>query len=124
MTFVKLFYVCLILSTISLVYAQSASVSIEPLDWGIKQAVVTLSNTSGAIPTTALSGRKSMIIKNLDTVDTVYLGASDVTADETSTGGYPLSYYESFQADIGENNTIYGIISGTGSAKVVVKEIR
>ena len=104
-------------------YAQSR-VSVEPLDDGVKQSVVSVTSTATALPSTALAGRKSLIIKNLDAVDIVYIGASDITADEASTGGFPLIYRETFQGDIGENTILYGRTSSTNIANIVIFEVR
>jgi len=119
--FLYSFLILLFIAPIS--YGQSSDVSIEPLDNGIKQTVVQVLDSATPLPATALSGRKSLIVKNLDSTYTIYLGASDVTADEASTGGYPLGYYESFQADLGENTILYGI-STSVPPKIVIIEAR
>lgn len=102
---------------------QAQEVSLAPLDFGIRQSVVTISNVVTAIPTTALKGRKTLIIKNLDTSVVIYLGSSTITANENSTGGYPLAYRDSITIDLGENTVIYGIVV-SGTAKVSIIEVR
>lgn len=119
----KFFLAGLLLLSISITpLSAQQQVDIIPLDYGILQTVVTISTAATPIPATALSGRKSLIIKNLSSTLTVYIGSSTVTADEESTGGFPLGYYETIQIDLGENTVIYGISSST--AKVIIIEVR
>lgn len=102
---------------------QSSSVSLEPLDSGLENVVVSVSTTAVALPSTALAGRKSIIVKNVSS-DVVYLGKSDVTADTTAgTGGFQLQQNATFQADIGENVVLYGR-TASGSSNVCVIEVR
>jgi len=119
---VKIFLLFFLL-LVPLGYTQTADVAVVPLDYGIKTTVVTITSSITSIPATALSGRKSLLIKNLDTTTTIFIGNIDCTADETSTGGFPLAYHETFQGDIGENTIIYGIVA-SGSASVSVLEAR
>lgn len=112
-----------ILHCIAVLLVVLATVGWEPLDYGILQTVVTVSNTATPIPSANLAGRKSLIIKNLDSSKIVYLGSATVTADENSTGGHPLAYYENFVGDIGEDTIVYGIVV-TGTAKVSIVEAR
>jgi len=108
---------------VSTCYAQQSTiVSLEPLDFGILQQVVSVSNSATALPTTALAGRKSIAVKNLGST-VVYLGSSTVTADTTSTGGFQLTQDDVFQADIGENTILYGITS-SGTSNVCIIEVR
>ena len=117
------FLLILLLLFVPLAHSQQAQeVSIAPLDYGIKQTIVTISNTATAIPTTALKGRKTLLIKNLSSSVTVYIGSSTVTANEENTGGFPLQYQESLSVDLGENTTLYGICAS--SAKVSILEVR
>lgn len=98
---------------------QSQKVDLVPLDFGIRQQIISVGNTTTSIPATALPGRKSVIIKNLGSA-TVYIGGSNVTADTASTGGFPLAQNEVFNGDIGENTVIYGIVaSSTNNVSVV-----
>lgn len=107
---------------ISPLYAQQAQdVNLVPLDFGIKQTVVAVTTSATALPTTVQSGRKSMVVKN-ECTSTVYIGSSTVTADNSSTGGLQLDTNEVFQADIGENTILYGVISsGTCSTLCVIE---
>jgi len=96
-------------------------------DWvlenGIDQNTISVTTTATALPTTALVGRKSMIVKNVSSATTVYLGDSDVTADTTATGGLQLKYGETFQIDLDEYTTLYGIVASS-TASVNVFEAR
>ena len=104
------------------IFAQSASVSLEPLDLGIKQTVVSVTTSATALPTTALAGRKSLIIKNLS-AGVVYLGLSTVTADTTATGGFQMAQNDIIAIDLGENTILYGIVASSTS-NVSVLEAR
>lgn len=112
----------IIFSGITLIYAEGQKVDLVPLDYGIKTTVVSVGNTATPIPTTALSGRKSIMIKNLGSA-IVYIGSVTVTADLNATGGFQLAQNEVFKGDIGENTIIYGIVA-TGSNNASVIEAR
>ncbi len=108
---------------IHLAFAQSVSVSLEPLDYGMENTVVSVGTTAVALPATALSGRKSIIVKNVSS-GVVYLGKSDVTADTTTgTGGFQLAQNATFQGDLGENVILYGIVA-SGTSNVCVIEVK
>ena len=102
-------------------YAQQ-DVALVPLNFGIKQSITSITTTATAIPATALSGRKSLIIKNLGTA-TLYIGSSTVTADTAATGGFTLAQNDFFQADIGADTVLYGIVA-SGSQNVAIIEAR
>ena len=98
---------------------QAQDVNVVPLDFGIKQQIVSVGNTATPIPATALSGRNSIMIKNLDSA-TVYIGSATVTANTSATGGFPLAQNEVFKGDIGENTIVYGIVAAaTNSVSVI-----
>ena len=101
---------------------QGQKVDLVPMDFGVKQTIVAVDTSATPLPATPLKGRKSMIIKNLDSTDILYIGSSTVTADAASTGGFPLSPAQTFQIDLGENTIIYGI--STSSINVSVFEAR
>lgn len=116
-----LFILCLFVA-LPLFAQQAQKVDLVPLDNGILQTVTSVNTTTTVIPTTALDGRKAMIIKNLDNV-TVYIGSGNVTSDSNSTGGFPLFQYDALQIDLGENTLIYGITAAS-SANVSSLEVR
>jgi hypothetical protein len=107
----------LLLSTLSFA-EQGQKVDLIPLDFGIKTSIVSVGNTPTPIPATALPGRKSIMIKNLDAV-TIYIGTITCTADTAPTGGFPLAQNEVFKGDIGENTIIYGITTSSANASVI-----
>jgi len=78
---------------------------------------VTVSTSATAIPTTALSNRRCIIIVNISTND-IFLGPSSVT---TATG-YQLAADQAISIDVADNVTIYGIAAG--SSEVRYLEIR
>lgn len=99
---------------------QAIDVNLVALDSGIKQQVISVGTSATALPTTALSGRKSIIVKNLSS-GVVYIGSSTVTAGTTSTGGFQLAQNETFQADIGSNTTLYGIVASSTSNVAIIE---
>src|SRR3990167_5720364 len=104
-------------------FAQATKVDIIALDSGIENSVVNVGTSATALPVTVLSGRKSIIIKNLSS-GVVYLGKSDVTADTTAaTGGFQIAQSATFQADIGENTVLYGVVA-SGTSDVSILEVR
>jgi len=110
----------LLVTGVTLVYAQQGQkVDLVPLDFGVKQSITLVNTTATPIPATALSGRKSIMIKNLESV-TLYIGSSTVSANTSATGGYPLAQNDVFKGDIGENTIIYGILAaGSGNCSVL-----
>jgi len=75
--------------------------------------VISCSGTTTAIITGNRNGLTALV-RNLDTTSTVYLGASDVTADATaSTGGLPLKPDETVTiSGLHGADTLYGRTTG------------
>lgn len=119
---VKYLVLALLLFTTPLFAQMAQKVDVIPLDYGIKQSIVSVADTATAIPTTAFAGRKSIIIKNLSSTVTVYIGSVTVTAGTTATGGFPLGYLDTLKIDIGQTTVIYGITAT--SANVSIIEVR
>lgn len=109
------------LLTIALVFAVVFFAFGEPLDIQIRQQVVTISTSATEIPATALRGREFIIIKNIDSAKTIYIGSSTVTADEETTGGDQLTPFERVYMEFSSDIVIYGIVT-TGTAKVSILE--
>ena len=101
---------------------QAQNVNLVPLDMGLTQQTVVVNVNSTAIPSTPLSGRKTMIIQNTGS-NTVYIGNSTVTADTNSTGGVQVLAGKSFQADFGADSILYGIVA-SGNSTVAVLEAK
>lgn len=117
-----LFGILLYLTFLSTTFA-STSVDLEGLKGSILTTVITVGNTATALPTTALSGRRTIMIENLST-NIIYIGNADCTANENSTGGYQLAnQYDTIIIDATDDITIYAV-SVAGTDKVCVMEIR
>ena len=84
-----------------------------PIAWGC----TAIGATPTLIPATPLAGRSAWIIRNVGTV-TVYLGGSSVTADQTTTGGFPLYAGEPFPLPLGAGVLLYGIGNGGVIARI------
>lgn len=103
----------------------ATEVDIVPLKISHKTTVVVVGTTAEALPATALSGRKSMIIQNVSTT-AVYLGNADVVANETDTGNGGMQLQsdgDSVSLDFSDDMVVYGIVA-TGTGTVVVWEAR
>ena len=79
-------------------------------------SAVSVGTTATAIPTTAATGRISILVTNNGT-NTVYLGDSTVT----TINGTPLEVGEKLPMDLDKNVVLYGITS-TGTSDVRVLE--
>lgn len=102
---------------------QGMDVSVESLDIDHITTVITVTTSATALPSTALSGRKTVLVQNVSSA-TVYIGNAAVTADEASTGGYQLQYDgDSVVMDFTDDIVVYGIVA-TGTSTVVVWEAR
>ena len=85
---------------------------------GISQGTITVTTSATAIPSSNLSGRRTIIIVNISTSN-VFLGDSSVT----TANGYQLYSQQSISADLADNVTVYGIVSA-GTAEVRTLEAR
>lgn len=90
---------------------------IETLRGNLQTTPITVTTTAQRIPTTALIGRKTMIIYNNST-STVYVGGSNVTA----TNGLPVLKQQSVSIDASDDIIFY-IMVATSTANVRVMEI-
>lgn len=93
----------------------------EPLDIQIRQQVVTIADEATAIPTAPLRGREFIVMKNIDSSKTIYIGSNTVTADEETTGGDQLLPSERIYMEFSSDIIIYGIVA-TDTAKVAILE--
>lgn len=113
---------CLIIFSPCLVFG-SQSVDVESLKISHITTVVSVGTSATALPTTALKGRKSVMIQNIST-SVVYIGNVNVTADTTSTGGWQLiNKGDSVTLDFTDNIAVYAIVA-SGTANVCVWEGR
>lgn len=77
-------------------------------------SAVSVATSATALPASALSGRRSLIISNFGS-GTIYLGAAGVT----TAAGFPLLAGQSLALEVG-TLAIYGIVaSGTVAARVM-----
>jgi hypothetical protein len=86
---------------------QAAESSIKSTSVSVGTSAVT------ALPTTALTNRRRLYIKNVNS-ETFYIGDNNVT---TSTG-YPVRQYEEVVIDIA-GVTVYAIAAASATAKVL-----
>lgn len=95
------------------------------LNVAIKVSTFTVGDVEQSLPATALSGRNSMVITNLDPVETLYIGPTGVTADRVigTTAGHEINAGEAFNIDIQDDITLYGIVESGKSILVKVTEV-
>ncbi len=80
----------------------------------VLSSAVSVATTATALPASALSGRRALIIANFGSA-TIYLGASGVT----TAAGFPLLAGQSVSLEVGAL-AIYGIVAtGTVAARVM-----
>ena len=94
----------------TLLYADQV-VRIAPLTISVKSNTTTVTGTATAIPATALKGRESIAIYNVDnSTETIYIGDSTVT----TANGFPLtSSAPVISIDADDSVIIYAISDGT-----------
>lgn len=96
---------------------------------GVEEAflVTTLevTDTAATIPSTALSNRKSIVIRNLSTTDSIFIGptSSVIAGDAIGTNaGWDVGPNESFNVDFANAIEIYAIAEAGKTVKVKVFE--
>ena len=88
--------------------------AIRPTGVVIAHGAVSVTTSATKIPTTNLSDRKAIVIKNCDDTSKLYLGGSGVT----TANGYWLNPTESISFELGAGAQLYGICaSGTVEAR-------
>ena len=94
----------------AIVYANQV-VRVAPLTIEIKSSTTTVTGTAGKVPATALAGRESIAIYNVDnSTETVWCGHSAVT----SATGFPLtSSAPAISLDLDSSVDVYCISDGT-----------
>lgn len=83
----------------------------------VRASAVSVGTSATALPATALTGRRLLIVRNVGTA-TVHLGASDVT----TAAGWPLEPGWSLQVALGAEVTLFGRVA-SGSVEVRLLEI-
>lgn len=94
------------------------------LKTAFKVTTMEIGVTPVALPVTALSGRNSMEVHNLDTARRVYIGNSNVTADAVvgTTSGKELDASSFWSVDVTDQIILYGIVA-SGTALVKITEV-
>lgn len=100
----------------------SGSFSQSGLSTDLAVTKQTITDTAAAIPTTALTDRNSMIIKNCDVANSVFIGKSTVTASGANEGWEiePDSFYS---LDITDGITLYAICDTALTADIKILEL-
>ena len=90
----------------------------------LKNTVLNISTTAAPIPSTALTDRNFIAIRNLSSTETLYIGNSDVVADESvgSTAGWQVGPNETYNVDITNDIILYGR-TASGTIKIQVQEL-
>lgn len=115
-------FILLLLSFPLFCYPQ-ISVDLNPLKGAIVQTTVSVGTSVTALPATALSGRKNILIKNTHATAILYIGSSTTTADTTSPGGTQIAAGEFHTVDISDDVVLYGI-AASGTIYVNTLEVR
>lgn len=104
---------CIILSLLFLASPLTAEtiVRIAPLTVKVLSSMTTVTGTAGKVPATALAGRESIALYNVDNAtETVWCGDSTVT----SANGFPLtSSAPAISLDLDSSVDVYCISDGT-----------
>lgn len=93
----------------------------DKIETAILQQVVQVGVAAAAIPATALTGRKHIMIQNRDNNDDIYLGSATTTADDTATGGILLGKGAVFEADISDDVDLYAIATSASTPAGVLE---
>ena len=102
----------------------SAAFSVTPggLAGSIVQTVTSVGATAVPVPTTALTGRSSILVQApASNTLNIYLGASTVTADEAATGGLKLLPRQSLPLSLAAGVVVYAISTSTGQHVVTLE---
>lgn len=90
----------------------------------LKNTVLNVSTTAIPLPATALTARNFIAIRNLDLTETLYIGNSDVVANDSvgNTAGWQVGPNETYNVDITDAIIIYGVVA-SGTIKVQIQEL-
>lgn len=99
--------------------------SLTGLNNAIKVTTMQVTDTETALPVVALTNRNSIIIHNTDTVETLYIGATGVTANRTlgTNAGLEVNAQSYFNIDITEDIILYGIVESGKTIVVKITEV-
>jgi hypothetical protein len=91
---------------------------IQPAE-SMLQAVIALSTSATALPTTPLVGRQELVIQNLDSSIVIYVGTSTVT-NSGATRGIKLTAGQSMVLQVGQGCAVYAVAaSGTPDCAIL-----
>lgn len=82
-------------------------------------------DTAVPLPTTAYTGRNSMVVHNKSATDTLYVGPATVTADNVigTTSGHEVGPGETFAIDIQDDIILYGRAETGKTIRVKITEV-
>lgn len=98
----------------------------QGLNDAIKVTTMDVDDTAGQpLPAVALSGRNSMVVQNKDGVEVLYVGPSNVTADNVigTTSGHEVNPGETFAIDITDDIILYGRAPAGKTIRIKVTEV-
>ena len=89
---------------------------LTPLNTSVTVYSQSITTTAVAVPTTALSGRRSLTIYNVDPSNYVYVGPN---ASTLTTNGYPIAPSGAVSFDASDGLIFYGVSAGTVPVRVL-----
>lgn len=104
----------------------SGTFSPTGLKVAFKVTTADITDTASQLPLTPLTGRNSMVIHNLSSTDTLFIGpSSSVTADRVlgTTSGHEVFPGETFAIDITNAVILYGIAPAGKTIRVKISEV-
>ena len=106
--------------------AMAPKVDIQSLDNNMDHTVVDVgTGTSTQLEVSGEVFRKTVVLQLLSSNQAVNIGASKVTTSGDNRGFRLNNQYDSITFDVGKtNNDLYAISAGTGSADIMVMELR
>jgi hypothetical protein len=98
--------------------------SLSGLNIDQRNTMLEVTTIATPLPATPLGNRNSIAIRNLSKSEILYIGKSDVEANDDlgTTAGWQVGPDETYNVDITEQIILYGIVE-TGTIKVQVREL-
>ena len=95
------------------------------LNTAIKITTMDIGDTETLLPISALDGRNSFLIRNFDTVETLYVGPTGLTADNVigTTSGWDVPKNSYLPMDVTNNVPLYGIAPTGKTIRVKIMEL-
>jgi hypothetical protein len=95
-----------------------------PANGGLSAAKVNVVATPTKLPTTPLAGRIKLLLRNLSSTQTVKIGSSSVTNNNSATDGFPLFPDETMPLEVGPDMDVYGICASGQNADIAILELK